>query len=120
MKPNDAAVEAYDNGEEYLFEFDLHGLTPEEVHLSLQGDALFLTGVRTAPIHAGNGLWTERPNGAFVRRLVLPHDSCARETQATIQDGVLRVHVPKKPSQDEAEQSCVMQLEESKHEHTAC
>ncbi len=98
--PNDAAVDVSDQGEEYLYEFDQHGLTEEEIHISRNGYALYLTGVRTTPIQVGNGLRTERPNGAFVQRLVLPPDSCINEIQATLQDGVLQVHVPRKAPDD--------------------
>ena len=116
--PNDAAVEATDKSGEYLFEFDLHGLTQEEIHISRNGDALYLTGVRTTPIQVGNGLQTERPNGAFVQRLVLPPDSCINKIQATIQDGVLQVHVPRNAPEDESEKPFIVHSEELKYEHT--
>jgi len=116
--PNVAAVDASDKSREYLFEFDLHGLTHEEIHISRNGDALYLTGVRTTPIQVGNGLRTERLNGAFVQRLVLPPDSCINEIQATLQDGVLQVHVPRNAPEDESERSFSGHSEELKHEHT--
>lgn len=116
--PNDAAVDAADKGEEYLFEFDLHGLSQEEIHISLNGDALYLTGVRTTLSHGGSGLRTECPSGAFVQRLVLPPDSCVNEIQATLQDGVLQVHVPKKAPEDESEKPFSVHSEEPKYEHT--
>jgi|SRR5208283_3492360 len=115
--PNDTAVDAFDKGEEYLFEFDLHGLTQEEIHISRNGDALYLTGVRTTPIQVGNGLRPERPNGAFVQRLVLPPDSCVNEIQATLQDGVLQVHVPRKAPEEENEKPFIVRSEEPKYEH---
>ena len=119
QKPNDAVADAPDKGGKYLFEFELHGLTSEEIHISLNGDALYLTGVRTTQSHDGSGLRTERPNGAFVQRLVLPPDSCVNEIQATLQDDVLQVHVPRKAPQDENEKSRAVQFEEPKYEHTA-
>ena len=116
--PNDTDVDAIDKGEEYLYAFDLHGLTEEEIHISRNGDALYLTGVRTTPIQVGNGLRTERPNGAFVQRLVLPPDSCINEIHATLQDGVLQVHVPRKAPGDESEKPFSAHSEEPKYEHT--
>ena len=118
QKTNDAAVDASDKAEEYLFEFNLHGLTQEEIHISLNGDALYLTGVHTTLSHGGSGLWTERPSGAFVQRLVLPPDSCVNEIQATLQDGVLQVHVPRKAPEDESEKTFIVHAEEPKYEHT--
>lgn len=116
--PNDAAVDATDKGGEYLFEFDLHGLTQEEIHISRNGDALYLTGVRTTPIQVGNGLRTERPNGAFVQRLVLPADACSDEIHAILQDGVLELHVPRKLPPDENGKSNIIPFEEPHYEHT--
>jgi HSP20 family protein len=118
QNPNDAAVDASGKGEEYLFEFDLHGLTQEEIHISLNEDALYLTGVRTTLSHGGSGLRTERPSGAFVQRLVLPPDSRVNEIQATLQDGILQVHVPKKAPEDESEKPFIVHSEEPKYEHT--
>jgi len=118
QKPNDVTADVSDKGEEYLYEFDLHGLTQEEIHLSLHGDALYLTGVRTILSHGGSGLRTECPSGAFVQRLVLPPDSCVNEVQATLQDGVLQVHVPKKAPEDESEKPFSVHSEEPKYEHT--
>lgn len=120
QKPNDAAVDAFDKGEEYLFEFDLHGLTQEEIHLSLHAGALYLTGVRTTVSHSGSDLQTGHSNGAFVQRLVLPPDSSIDEIHATIQDGVLQVHVPKKTPQDNNENSRSVPFEEPEYEHTTC
>jgi len=119
QNPNDAVVDASDKGGEYLFEFELHGLTSEEIHISLNEDALYLTGVRTSQSHDRNGLRTKHPNGAFVQRLVLPPDSCVNEIQATLQDDVLQVHVPRKAPQDENEKSRAVQFEEPKYEHAA-
>jgi len=116
QKPNDAVLDAFDNGNEYLLEFDLHGLTREEIHISRHGEALFLTGVRTAQSHGENFPGVERPNGAFVQRLVLPPDSCLNEIRATFQDGTLHVHVPKKPAQDGNEKSQTGFLEEPGYE----
>jgi HSP20 family protein len=95
------AVDVSDTGEEYLFECDLPGLTQEEIHFSQRGDALYVTGVRTTQSHGGSSLRNERPNGAFVRRLVLPPDSCRHEIQATFQDGVLRLRIPREKPQNE-------------------
>jgi len=118
QKPNNAALDAFDKGEEYLFEFDLHGLTQEEIHISLNGGALYLTGVRTSLSHGGSGLRTECPSGAFVQRLVLPPDSRVNEIQAKFQDGVLQVHVPRKAPTDESDTPVIVHSGEPKYEHT--
>lgn len=89
------AVEVSEAGDEYLVEFDLPGLAREEVQISLDGDALFLVGTRMSSQSGGRSLRVERPVGAFVRRLALPPDSSPDAMFATLQTGVLKLHVPK-------------------------
>ncbi len=99
------AVDVSDAGDEYLFEFDLPGLAREEIQISLDRDALFLVGTRMSSQSGGRSLRIERPVGAFVRRLVLPPDSCSDAVYATLQEGILKLHVPKNTSHKEMEES---------------
>ena len=49
QKSNDAVVDASDEGEGYLFEFDLHGLTQEEIHIIMNGDHMKRLHSHSAP-----------------------------------------------------------------------
>ena len=109
MKPSDANVDVFDNGDEYFFEFELHGLPRDEFHVSRHGDALYLTGVRTTPNQTENECQAGRPRGAFVHRLTLPPDSRLNEIRANFHDGTLQVHVPKK-TRDGNEKSAAAEL----------
>jgi HSP20 family protein len=112
------AVDVSDTGEEYLLEFDLPGLKREQVQISLDGDALLLVGTRLSPRSGGTSLRAERPVGAFVRRLVLPPDSCSDELYATLQEGVLLLHVPKNIPHKEKDESRTSQSKEPDYEYT--
>jgi HSP20 family protein len=112
------AVDVYDAGDEYLFEFDLPGLKREQIEISLDRDALLLVGTRMSPPPGGMSLRVERPVGAFVRRLVLPSDSRGDEIYAVLQDGVLELHVPRKLPPDENGKSNISPFEEPHYEHT--
>ena len=112
------AVDVYDAGNEYLFEFDLPGLKQEQIQISMDRDALLLVGTRMAPQPGGMSLRVERPVGAFVRRLVLPADACGGEIHALLQDGVLELHVPRKLPPDENGKSIIIPFEEPHYEHT--
>ena len=112
------AVDVYDAGNEYLFEFDLPGLKREQIQISMERDALLLVGTRMSPQPGGMSLRVERPVGAFVRRLVLPPDSCGDEIYAILQDGVLELHVPRKLPPDENGKSNIIPFEEPHYEHT--
>ena len=112
------AVDVSDTGEEYLFEFDLPGLTLEEIQISRDDAALYLNGERKTRRHGGKCLRAERPAGIFARRLVLPADACGEEIHAVLQDGVLELHVPRKLSPDKNSKSNIIPFEESHYEHS--
>lgn len=88
------AVDVTAAGEEYLVEVDLPGLKPEEVKLTVDTDALSISGQRRPLPHDGRRVRIERPSGAFVRRLPLPPDACG-EIRATLCNGMLELHVPR-------------------------
>jgi HSP20 family molecular chaperone IbpA len=111
------AVDVYDAGNEYLFEFDLPGLKREQIQISMERDALLLVGTRLSPQPGGTSLRVERPVGAFVRRLVLPPDSCSDEIYATLQEGILQLHLPKNNPHKENEESRTNQSEKPDHEY---
>jgi HSP20 family molecular chaperone IbpA len=111
------AVDVTETSQGYLFEFDLPGLTRREIQISVAGNALRLTGVRTTLRHGGKAFRAERPAGEFVRQLVLPPDACGPEIRVTLQDGVLQLHVPKANPAAAAEAG-PGQVEAPRHEPT--
>jgi hypothetical protein len=62
--------------------------------------------------YGGKILRVERPAGTFVRRLVLSADACGDEIHAILQDGVLELHVPRRPPPDENGKSNIIPFEE--------
>lgn len=112
------AVDMSDAGDEYLLDFDLPGLTREEIQISPDGDALFLVGKRLSPRTGGRTPGVERPVGAFARRLVLPPDSCSDAMYATLQEGVLTLHFPKNAPRKPREDSRTTRSDEPDHEYT--
>jgi len=97
------AVDVTEMAEEYVLEVDLPGLKSGELQVSVDNDALSISGERVSPHHGGRRLRVERPSGAFVRRLPLPQDACG-EIHATLGNGLLELHVPRNRPQTEAEQ----------------
>jgi len=112
------AVDVSDTGDEYLFEFDFPGLKLEEIQISRDDTALYLSGERKTLRYGGTSLRAERPAGTFLRRLVLPADACADEIHALLQDGVLELHVPRKLPPDENGKSNIIPFEEPPYDHT--
>jgi HSP20 family protein len=97
------AVDVTETAEEYVLEMDLPGVKPEELQVSVDNDALSISGERVPPHHGGRRLRVERPWGAFVRRLPLPQDACG-DIHVTLGNGLLELHVPRNPPQTDAAQ----------------
>ena len=104
------AVDVTETAEEYVLEVDLPGVKPEEVQVSVDNDALCISGERVPPHLGGRRLRIERPAGAFVRRLPLPRDA-GGEIHATLGNGLLELHVPRTPPQPDAGQVQAVPLE---------
>jgi len=88
------AVDLAETGQEYVFEVDLPGVTPEEIHLDVDSDTISISGKRGAGPQSGRWLRVERPSGAFIRQLPLPPNTTG-EIYGSFADGVLEVRVPK-------------------------
>mgnify|MGYP006281756823 CR=1 FL=1 len=79
---------------------DLPGLNPEEIDVSITGDRLRLKGAyRTEEERErGNIHIKERRSGSFRRYIDLPASVDADEAEATFENGVLRIELPKAQS----------------------
>ncbi len=78
---------------------DLAGLEREQVEVRIDGQVLVIQGERLRPVEAGE--WNfhrlERPYGKFQRRFELPAGLDLDHVRAALDDGVLRVCLPKRP-----------------------
>src|SRR5581483_1290980 len=110
------AVDVSETSEEYWFEFDLPGMAPDEIQIRLNANTLLLTGVRRTLLHSGKCLRGERPAGSFVRRFDLPPDARGDKLCTTLQDGVLRLRVPRETTRQQNGGSGPARLEEAKDE----
>ena len=88
------AVDLTETRQEYVFEVDLPGLKPEEIQVRVDSNGFSISGQRMPRPQAGKRVRIERPSGAFVRQLPLPHDAHG-EIRATFRDGVLELRVPR-------------------------
>ncbi len=85
------------SGDEYVITAAVPGLKAEDLHLEVLGDTVTLRGELPAPEVGEQDQWLlrERRSGKFVRTLTLPTEVEGAKTEATVEQGVLTVRLPK-------------------------
>jgi HSP20 family protein len=74
--------------------FDLPGVDPGSIDVSVDGNTLTVSAERTTPGDAGDWLVAERPRGRFSRRLTLGPELDRDGLHAAYVDGVLSLTIP--------------------------
>lgn len=81
--------------DEVQFRFDLPGVDPESIDVTVDRDMLSVSAQRTEQTGADEKLITrERVTGSFTRRLYLGNTLDTDKIEATFADGVLTVRLP--------------------------
>ena len=86
-----------ENEKEYVVRLEVPGIHKENLDISLTGSVLTITGTREAT-QTGEGehyLWQEREFGRFRRVARLPAEVVADKVEATHEEGVLTIVLPK-------------------------
>lgn len=88
-------IEETDN--ELVITAELPGVSEKDIEVSLSGDVLTVRGEKKAEHEQrhGDGYYTERRFGSFVRSVRLPFEAKDGDVSATFKDGVLTIQVPK-------------------------
>ena len=93
-RPVAMPMDAWREGDRFILEFDLPGVSADSVDLDVERNVLTIRAERVA----GNGDWqmlaSERPRGAVSRQLVLGDNRDLDRIEAAYKDGVLRLVVP--------------------------
>ena len=84
---------------EFVFRADLPGIKQENLEITLTANQLRIAGKREGSKHeeSERSYLAEREYGAFERVFTLPEGIEGEKIQATMNDGVLSLVVPKKP-----------------------
>lgn len=89
-------VDVYQTVDTVVIEAVLPGVKPEEVDITVEGNALTITGDTSSMIPAREGLLLQEiRRGRFVRTLNLPEGLEADKATATFEDGILTLRIPK-------------------------
>jgi HSP20 family protein len=87
-------MDAWREGERFVVEFDLPGVSPDSVDLDVERNVLTVTAQRPQLDEKAEYLAAERPRGVFSRQLVLGDNLDLDRIEAAYRDGVLRLHIP--------------------------
>ena len=88
-------MDAYRVGDNFVAHFDLPGVDPGSIDLSIESNTLTITAERSVP-QIENAEWSvaERPFGSYTRQLVLGRSLDTDKLEASYHDGVLTLSIP--------------------------
>jgi len=91
------AINVYEQADKVVLMAEIPGVKPEELDLTVLGDAVTLKGRREQEdLPNGERFYRrERPMGTFARTVTLPEQIDPDSVQAQYKDGVLTVHMDK-------------------------
>ncbi len=88
-------MDAYRHGDQLIVHFDLPGIDPASIDVTVEKNVLTVTAQRNHATQEGDeALVSERFSGQFSRQLFLGEALNADHTQASYENGVLTVTIP--------------------------
>lgn len=88
-------MDAYRHGESFVVHFDLPGVEPSSIDLTVERNVLTVSAQRQwQPAEGDQVLASERPQGSFTRQLFLGEALDAECIEASYDNGVLTVSIP--------------------------
>jgi HSP20 family protein len=93
-RPSAMPMDAWQEGHEFIVEFDLPGVSPDSIDLDVERNVLTVKAERKPLGSDREFLAAERPRGLFSRQLILGDTLDTENVQAGYQDGVLTLRIP--------------------------
>lgn len=88
-------MDAYRRGSEFVVHFDLPGIEPGSIDLTVEKNVLTITAERAwAKAEGDEIVVSERPQGRFSRQLFLGESLDSDSISAEFNQGVLTLHIP--------------------------
>ena len=88
-------VDAYSTEDEIVVMASVPGIKPEDVEISIEGDMLHIRGEIPTAVENVDYAFAERYHGAFSRTLKLNVPIDVDNVEATFEDGLLMLRLPK-------------------------
>jgi HSP20 family protein len=97
-------ADASSNEDAYSIEMEVPGVKENDISVEIRGDQLTLSGEKRSERNEQTETYliSERSFGAFQRNFRLPADVDTAKIEAHVEDGVLRVTLPRKAGSDAA------------------
>ncbi len=94
-RPTAMPMDAYRKGHEFYVHFDLPGVEPDSIDLTVEQNVLSVRAERRPVVSEGaEAIVTERPTGTFTRQLFLGETLDADNIKADYNAGVLTLTIP--------------------------
>jgi HSP20 family protein len=94
-RPEAMPMDAYRHGNQFVVHFDLPGVDPSSIDLTVEKNVLTVRAERSwQPSDQQEVLVAERPQGSFSRQLFLGDSLDADQIRATYEHGVLTLSIP--------------------------
>jgi HSP20 family protein len=94
-RPAAMPIDAYRSGEQFVVHFDLPGVAPDSIELTVERNVLTVHATRErAASDQEELLIAERPHGTFSRQLFLGESLDTERIDASCADGVLTLRIP--------------------------
>jgi HSP20 family protein len=99
LGPSALSVDVVETGDTYVIKAAVPGVDPNDVEISVEEDVLTIRGEFTKQEESSeeNYLRREIRFGSFQRQLRLPPTVEPEKAQATFENGLLKLSIPKKP-----------------------
>jgi HSP20 family protein len=92
--PRGFPMDAYRRGDEFIVEFDLPGVEPESIDLTVENNVLSVRSERRfEPREGDEVVVAERPHGTYTRQLFLADTLDSENVQANYEHGVLTLTI---------------------------
>jgi len=94
------AIDVYEKEDKFIVKAELPGMRMEDIDVSMVGDSLILKGEKKSETEVKDEDYyrCERSYGSFMRSIPLPSYVDADKIEASYEDGILQVTVPKAAS----------------------
>lgn len=105
MGGSETSLDLADEGDEFVVTIDVPGYESDDLELRLSGDTLAVSGEREHRQESGdeeNYIRRERKTQSFSRQLRLPDPVDIDEVEASVNNGILTITLPKREPADEA------------------